>query len=110
MQAELAVRSVQSGLYGLLVDYEGNVALRRSLGNGDEIHVFAPQRIEGSAGDSWCPAHVLSHHGYDGDIGIHGDVLDLVMRQVVREFFAQGFYRSLGIGSRNDEADVVLRG
>src|SRR6266481_5255895 len=52
VQAELTVCCVQGSLHRFLVDYEGNVAFRRALGDGDQIHVLAPQRIKCSAGDS----------------------------------------------------------
>jgi len=47
MQAEFAVRCVQGCFHGLLIDYEGNVAFRRALGDGDEVHVFhAPAQLK----------------------------------------------------------------
>jgi len=34
-------------------------------------------------------AHVFAHNGDDRDIRIHGDVLNLVVRQVLRKLFAK---------------------
>src|SRR5260221_6977884 len=52
VQTKFAVRCIQGCLHRFLIDYEGNVAFRRALGDGDQIYIFAPQRIEGSAGNS----------------------------------------------------------
>src|SRR5258705_10180215 len=60
VQAELAVRCVQRRFHGLLVNHKGNVAFRRALGDGDQIYIFAPQRIKRSAGNSGSSTHVFS--------------------------------------------------
>src|SRR6266446_1315866 len=42
VEAELAVGGVQGGFHGLFFDYEGDVVLGGALGDGDQIHFFAP--------------------------------------------------------------------
>jgi len=79
------------------------------LGDGDDVDAFAAQAMKGATGDAGSAAHVFSHHRDDGDVGVHGDVVDDLVSEVLGEFAAKGFERFLRVGFGDDEADVILR-
>ena len=68
-----------------------------------------PSDAEGAAGNADGAAHVFANDGDNGDVGIDGDVIDFLMRQILRKLLAQGFDGALTVSGGNDETNVVLR-
>src|SRR5712664_4435313 len=65
--------------------------------------------MKSAAGDAGSAAHVFSDDCDNGDIWVHGDLVDDLVSEVLREFAAKGFQRFLRVGFGDDEADIVLR-
>src|SRR5216683_3429412 len=107
-QRKFAVRGQERGFDRLIRDDERNVGFRGTLGDGNDVHAFIPQTVEGAAGDAGRAAHVFTHHGDDSDIGVHRDVIDDLVRQILREFLAQRIECGLRMGLGNDKANVIL--
>src|SRR6185437_9997868 len=107
-QIEFTVSGLKRHLHIFLGDDERNVALRRSLGDGDDVDILATHGVESASRDAWGTAHVLADHGYDCDAWIHGDVFHFFMRHILRKFLAESLDGPLRIGGGNDETDVVL--
>jgi len=103
------VRGVQGVFTDWLGNHEGDVALRRALGDGDEVNIFTPIALKVRPG-FLCPAHVLSHQAATRRYESTVMVLHLEIRQVRARILAgRASTSSLGIGSKL-EAEVVLRG
>jgi hypothetical protein len=64
--------------------------------------------VEGAAGYAGSAAHVFTHDGDDCDVGVHSDVIDDLVREVLREFAAQRIESTLRVGLGRDKAFVVL--
>ena len=99
----------ERGFHGITFDDERNIGFGRTLGDGNDVDVTAPECAESAASNSRNAAHIFADHCNDGNFGVECDVLDIVMREILRELFTQCFDGAPGIAGGYDEADVVLR-
>src|SRR5438105_10640178 len=109
IQAKFTVGGNQRLLHRFFFDHKRNVALRGALRNGDQVYAVASKGAESFARNPRNAAHVFANHGDNRDMRIHGDVFDVVVREVMSELLAQRLHRALRVSLRNDYSEFVLR-
>src|SRR5215469_12701170 len=107
-QAKFTMGGEQGLLHGLIRHYEGDVALRGALGDGDDVNPFPAQSMEGPASHSRRATHVFSDHGNDGDFRVHGDMFHDFVSEILLEFAAQRFECAVRVCFGYDKTNFVL--
>src|ERR1019366_5308651 len=62
-QTELAVRCGESRLHVFLEYHERDITLGGSLGDRDDIHILAAERVERAPGNARSTAHIFANDG-----------------------------------------------
>ena len=88
-----------------LANDERDVALGRSLGDGDDVHAGGRERRERACGNTRGAHHTVAHHGNDGHARPRRHVVDQAARKLAVERMPDRPHRAIGLGLREREPD-----
>src|SRR5206468_11626723 len=107
-QVEARVHRAQRARRLLLVDDDGDVALRRALRDGADVDAGAAQSIEQLGGDAGRAGHRVAHHREDAAVARHVYALDLTLPQLALERLTDDRRGALRLPLLESEADGML--